>query len=142
MAAREPDALWEQALQQEEDVDRLADQVVAAAVNLAGGDPETLARFARRLAQTPYLGRKPAASYLVTWETDAEAGSPLEAARQAREDQLRNGTWAVVFDVTDTATGKTTRVDLLKDSEGEEFPYCADHGGPPHRHDSDGEPSI
>lgn len=56
--------------------------------------------------------------YHVIWEMDIDADSPREAAEQARDNQTRPGTWAVVFDVTDPRTGKTTRVDLLGDEPG------------------------
>jgi hypothetical protein len=52
--------------------------------------------------------------YKVIWEMDIEAGSPREAAEQARAAQARPGTWAVVFDVGDP-DGVITRVDLLAD---------------------------
>jgi hypothetical protein len=55
--------------------------------------------------------------YYVTWSIDTfDVSSPREAARQAREAQLRPGTWAVIFNVTDK-NGITTTVDLLDDEE-------------------------
>jgi hypothetical protein len=37
--------------------------------------------------------------YLVRWEIDSDAATPLEAAREARAAQLRPDTTATVFDV-------------------------------------------
>ena len=83
--------------------------------------------------------------YLVLWAIDAEADTPRQAARQARAAQVRPGTLAVVFDVQDTATGVVTRVDLLTPGSDDHVISSApvvDHGGPPHRHDSDGNVSF
>ncbi len=56
MADREPAALWEEALQeQEEDENRLADEIVELAWRWAGGDAERLKQAERILTQTPYL---------------------------------------------------------------------------------------
>jgi len=55
-------------------------------------------------------------SYRVSWEIDSEAGSPREAALEAREAQVRPNTQAVVFHVTGV-DGTCTRVDLLEDPE-------------------------
>jgi hypothetical protein len=59
VSAREPAALWEQALEGP-NVDQLADDIVALAVNWADGDPEELKKaeliLDRVLAQTNYLG--------------------------------------------------------------------------------------
>lgn len=55
--------------------------------------------------------------YRVTWTIDAESvNSPREAAQFARNAQVRNGTWATVFEVVD-ADGNVTRVDLLENEE-------------------------
>jgi hypothetical protein len=51
--------------------------------------------------------------FLVTWVIDAEnLPTPLAAARYARNVQVRPGTIATVFTVTDKAAGITTTVDL------------------------------
>lgn len=55
-------------------------------------------------------------SYRVSWEIDSDAGSPREAALEARAAQVRPNTQAVVFHVTDE-DGTCTRVDLLEDPE-------------------------
>lgn len=56
MADREPAALWEQALQeQEESTDRLADEIVALAVRWANGNARKLRQAERMLARTRYL---------------------------------------------------------------------------------------
>lgn len=57
-------------------------------------------------------------SYFVTWTIEIDADSPREAAELAREHQTREGTSAVVFDVTDE-DGETVRVDLLDDDPDE-----------------------
>jgi hypothetical protein len=59
-----------------------------------------------------------ASDYRVSWEIDAEdMASPRAAAWFARDAQLREGSIATVFTVTDTATGKVTEVDL-SDTDG------------------------
>lgn len=55
-------------------------------------------------------------SYRLTWEIDAEASSPEEAARWAWETMRKPGSTANVFDVTDE-NGVTTRVDLQEIDE-------------------------
>ena len=59
--------------------------------------------------------------YSVMWEIEVVAASPRDAAKQAREHQVREGTTAVVFDVVD-GKGESTRVDLLDLAE-ELYPY-------------------
>jgi hypothetical protein len=54
--------------------------------------------------------------YKVVWESDVTADSPREAAERARADQVRPGSWATVFDVTDP-NGVTWRIDLMDDAE-------------------------
>lgn len=57
------------------------------------------------------------ADYAVTWEFDSiDADSPEDAARMARAAQIREGTIATVFDVTDEQ-GNTTRIDLTEIDE-------------------------
>jgi hypothetical protein len=55
----EPDALFEEALQEEEqqelDVDHLANEIVTAAWHMADGDPVKLRHAAAILARTKYL---------------------------------------------------------------------------------------
>lgn len=51
--------------------------------------------------------------YYVTWAIHIHADSPEEAAKMAREYQIKSGATAVVFDVTD-AEGNITTVDLLE----------------------------
>jgi hypothetical protein len=116
MTTREPDALWEEALREEEAHDRLTEAIAAEAVRLYGRDPDAL----RVMAKTRYLGEKKMTSYVVSWEIDAEADSPREAAEFARRQQTAPDTWAVVFNVTDIATGETVRVDLLDDEDEEQ----------------------
>jgi hypothetical protein len=63
-----------------------------------------------------------AKDYRVVWEIDIIADSPEEAARQAREFQIKEGTSAKVFDVFDGQD--CTRVDLYEiDDQATE---CAD----------------
>ncbi|MFJ4880128.1 hypothetical protein ACIP93_33640 [Streptomyces sp. NPDC088745] len=54
-------------------------------------------------------------TYRVSWYSDFEASSPLEAAQQAYE-QLQSyaerDTWPPVLDVTDEAGGATVVIDL------------------------------
>jgi hypothetical protein len=58
--------------------------------------------------------------YLVTWEIDVfNVRSPLEAARKAREAQVREATMATVFIVTNVDQGITTQVDLMEEGEAE-----------------------
>jgi hypothetical protein len=54
------------------------------------------------------------AHYLVRWEIDIRADSPLEAAEKARRCQTRAGTQATVFDVFEAyALGRRiARIDL------------------------------
>ena len=51
--------------------------------------------------------------FLVKWEIDAEVDSFEEAAEYARNAQTAEDTEATVFDVTDTADGRTVRIDTL-----------------------------
>ena len=57
--SREPDALWEQALQEQEEEDlqaeRLAKKVTVLAMLWAENDPSRLKEAERILASTPYL---------------------------------------------------------------------------------------
>jgi hypothetical protein len=62
-------------------------------------------------------------SYRVTWEIDIDAVDPLDAARQARAHQVREGTSAKVFDVIDE-DGGITRIDLFE-IDDQHFP-CAE----------------
>jgi hypothetical protein len=86
--------------------------------------------------------------YLVLWAIDIEAPSPRTAAWYARDAQVREDTIATVFDVQDKITGTVTQVDLDADPETDHVisnvpvDYYHDHGGPPHRHDSDGNPCF
>ena len=53
-------------------------------------------------------------SYLITWEIDVDADSPLEAVKQAREIQLEKGGQAVVFTATlNRRPSEKTTIDLL-----------------------------
>lgn len=55
--------------------------------------------------------------YLVKWEMDIEeVASPLEAAKEAKAEQLRKITTANVFHVKDKKTGKWVEVDLRDNS--------------------------
>lgn len=52
-------------------------------------------------------------NYLVTWEIDTfDARTPLDAALNARAAQIRPGTTATVFTVTDKSSGASFSVDL------------------------------
>lgn len=57
-------------------------------------------------------------NYLVTWEIDAEAESPREAAQEAFDAMQREDTWATVFTVEDLDTGKKVLIDLLSPVDG------------------------
>ncbi len=54
--------------------------------------------------------------YLVRWEIDSDAATPLEAAREARAAQLEPGSIATIFDVFPVhpagCLGDSTRIDL------------------------------
>jgi hypothetical protein len=50
--------------------------------------------------------------YLVRWEIDSDAATPLEAAREARAVQLRPDTTATVFDVYEDGQNEGERIDL------------------------------
>lgn len=56
------------------------------------------------------------ASYLVTWEIDAEADSPEAAARWAWETMRKPGSTANVFTVTEES-GEQHKVDLQEIEE-------------------------
>lgn len=100
------------------DTDQLTEEIVALAWNWADGDNQQLAEAVRILTKTRYLEGTTMNDYLVTWAIDAESlDSPREAAQYARDAQVREGTWATVFDVKDIQTGQVTRVDLLTDEE-------------------------
>lgn len=58
--------------------------------------------------------RKP---YLVAWEIDIWAESPLEAAQEALRIQRDVNSDALVFDVHDGEAQRSTRVDLADNSE-------------------------
>ena len=72
-------------------------------------------------------------TYRVSWEIDIDADSPEEAARKAREIQLRPDSHATVFDLTDES-GESARIDLLEldeadaDPEKDACPYWAELG--------------
>jgi hypothetical protein len=55
-------------------------------------------------------------TYSVNWRIDIEAGSPVEAARQALEIHRDSNSTATVFDIYDE-DGNCTRVDLLEIEE-------------------------
>jgi hypothetical protein len=57
--------------------------------------------------------------YFVSWEIELTAGSPVEAAKQARAAQTRRGTMATVFDVHGGDAGDAVRVDLTAVAERE-----------------------
>jgi hypothetical protein len=74
-------------------------------------DPEDKQPTAQRQNDAPR-------QYLVEWSIDAfDCASPREAAEKARAAQVRPGTIATIFDVTDTMTGEKTRVDLTEQSK-------------------------
>lgn len=52
----------------------------------------------------------------VKWDMDIDADTTLEAAEKARDAQVRNGTIATIFEVTDDE-GNVTSVDLSEESE-------------------------
>ena len=56
-------------------------------------------------------------SYHVTWEIEIDADDPQKAAEQAFSCMQRPETTATVFDVTDSETGETVRVDLLEEPD-------------------------
>ena len=62
--------------------------------------------------------------YLVRWEIDSDAATPLEAAREARAAQLEPGTTATIFDVFPVhpagCLGISTRIDLEELTHKEE----------------------
>ena len=60
--------------------------------------------------------------YLVRWEIDSDAATPLEAAREARAVQLRPDTTATVFDVYEDGQNEGERIDLQE--HGEEIFTC------------------
>jgi len=51
-------------------------------------------------------------SYLVMWEIEVPANTPVEAARECLKIQRDPESTATVFEVVDTDTGEMTRVDL------------------------------
>lgn len=57
--------------------------------------------------------------YVVTWRIDVEAENPLEAAREARCNQMP-GTDALVFDVFDEGGRLVEYVDLAERGESED----------------------
>ena len=52
--------------------------------------------------------------FRVIWEIEIEAGSPKEAAQEARVIQLTPGMSATVFDVWAYVAGKMHRIDLIE----------------------------
>jgi len=54
--------------------------------------------------------------YRVTWKIDIYAGSPKEAAQEARNIQLNEESTATVFNVVDD-DGEKTEIDLWDDYE-------------------------
>jgi hypothetical protein len=66
--------------------------------------------------------------YLVRWEIDSDAATPLEAAREARAAQRDPFTVAVVFDVFEVSAhgklGKMQRVDLDKADNSDDCFVC------------------
>lgn len=57
-------------------------------------------------------------NYLVTWIIDADdVKNPVEAAKYAREAQIRKGTIATVFEVMNKDTREKTRVDLEEEKD-------------------------
>lgn len=62
--------------------------------------------------------------YLVRWEIDVDADSPLKAARKARQIQIRRGTQATVFDVFEAgrkSLGPVAQIDLTYPKESKFF---------------------
>lgn len=57
--------------------------------------------------------------YTVTWDIDIEADTPEDAARQAREIQLRADSIATVFQVYDNDAHRTIAIDLTEIDTGE-----------------------
>ncbi len=51
-------------------------------------------------------------SYLVRWEINIDADSPVEAAKEARRIQLDTSSTATVFEVIDEETDKVEQIDL------------------------------
>jgi len=54
--------------------------------------------------------------YLVQWEIDSDAESPIEAAREAWAAMRRHDSIANYFTVKDTRTGEAIGVDLLEEN--------------------------
>ncbi len=57
--------------------------------------------------------------YLVSWEMEVKAESPLEAAKIAREAQTRPNTRSTVFQVYGEDAQDAVRVDLTAIAEGD-----------------------
>jgi hypothetical protein len=55
--------------------------------------------------------------YLVSWEIEVKAGTPVEAAKQARAAQTRPGTRSTVFQVYSEDAEDAVRVDLTAIAE-------------------------
>lgn len=53
--------------------------------------------------------------YLVEWAIDIEADSPREAAKAARQYQIKPSTTAIVFTVSEHDGGIPVTIDLLVD---------------------------
>jgi hypothetical protein len=75
----------------------------------------------------------PTRSYLVRWEIDVEATSPLDAAEKARAYQVKKGTTATVFDVFEKGdhpsdTMRVAHIDLTFPDESE---FVSARGGLP-----------
>lgn len=58
-------------------------------------------------------------NYFVSWEIDVKADSPLDAARMAREAQIRPGTRSTVFQVLTEDSADPIRIDLTEVAEGD-----------------------
>lgn len=54
-------------------------------------------------------------NYIVIWRIDIEADSPEDAALAAVAVQRHRDSTAVVFEITDTASGHRTTVDLERE---------------------------
>jgi ribosomal protein L32 len=62
-------------------------------------------------------------SYVVQWEIDAEAATPVEAVRQAFAAMRREGTSATVFTVIEEG-GTAKQIDLTEVAEGTACQSC------------------
>ncbi len=112
----------------EQEENLLADAIAELAWHWADGSAQELRHAARILQHSNYLEGTPVNDYVVTWAFDTEATKPREAAQEARDAQIREGTWATVFDVKDIRTGEVTRVDLLADEDDDYLLYTRNEG--------------